>query len=299
MNKKTCIAIFLFSLVVWYFYVKPQDYRVTFISNTFPGVINQSLKSWHKTIPFSESLEQESIYELKQQLKFNDSLHSYIWRIKPINDSVSKVIVDITDSKNSFLNRVSIIFGSNSIEKRSKKNVLDFASKLNEHIKEFKVHSFEEVDLFSTYYAYVKIKGTQFDKAKGMMNALPFLSNFIIQNGIQLNGNPFIEVVEWDIQTDSLFYNFCLPIIRSETLPLHPEIKYKRLFPKKAIKVQYNGNYITSDRAWYALLDYAKRKRIPVDRTPIEFFYNNPNMGGDDLNWRVEVFLPIKANSNK
>jgi hypothetical protein len=31
-----------------------------------------------------------------------------------------------------------------------------------------------------------------------------------------------------------------------------------------------------------------------VEPKPIEFFFNNPNMGGDALRWKAEVFLPIK-----
>ena len=58
----------------------------------------------------------------------------------------------------------------------------------------------------------------------------------------------------------------------------------------------YNGNYITSDRAWYELLDDAERKNIEVHQTPVEVFYNNPNYGGDELNWKAEIYMPLKNN---
>ena len=62
----------------------------------------------------------------------------------------------------------------------------------------------------------------------------------------------------------------------------------------KAIKATYNGNYITSDRAWYALLDYAEKNDILIDKKPLEVFYSNPNFGGDELLWEAEIFMPIK-----
>ena len=93
---------------------------------------------------------------------------------------------------------------------------------------------------------------------------------------------------------DSLHYNFGMPIIRSERLPMGTEIQYKRIFPKRALKAIYNGNYITSDRAWYALLDYAKNNSLEVDSTLIEVFHNNPNTGGDEENWKAEIYLPLK-----
>jgi len=99
------------------------------------------------------------------------------------------------------------------------------------------------------------------------------------------------------LENNSLSYNFCNPIIRSEKLPNHPDIEYKRIFGKNALKAVYHGNYITSDRAWHALLDYAKENNIPVEKKPIEVFHNNPNMGGNELKWTTEVFMPIKENN--
>jgi len=62
----------------------------------------------------------------------------------------------------------------------------------------------------------------------------------------------------------------------------------------KVIKATYNGNYITSDRAWYSLLQYAKNNNLEVSQHLLEIFYSNPNMGGDELDWKAEIFLPIK-----
>jgi effector-binding domain-containing protein len=75
----------------------------------------------------------------------------------------------------------------------------------------------------------------------------------------------------------------------------HPEIIYKRIPTQRAIKAVYNGNYTTSDRAWYVLLDYAKKNNLEVTGLPLEVFYNNPNLGGDALNWKAEIFMPLKV----
>ena len=94
-------------------------------------------------------------------------------------------------------------------------------------------------------------------------------------------------------EKDSINYNFCFPIIKSDSLPKHHLISYKQQESVKALKATYNGNYITSDRAWYALLEHAERNAIKVSETPIEVFYNNPNFGGDELQWNAEIFMPL------
>ena len=126
------------------------------------------------------------------------------------------------------------------------------------------------------------------------MQNYSLLSNVLIQNKVQLNGPPFVEVTEWNVQNDSIKYDFCFPIIRSERLPEHEIVKYKRVFAKKALKATYNGNYITSDRAWYVLLEKAKAMGKEIEMRPIEYFYNNPNMGGNELEWKAEVYMPLK-----
>ena len=126
-----------------------------------------------------------------------------------------------------------------------------------------------------------------------MMRSFPFINSVLVQNGLELNGVPFIEVTQWNMEKDSIAYNFCYPIIQSDSLPFIKGISYQTFQGKKALKAIYNGNYITSDRAWYALLDYAEKNNIEVENKPVEFFFNNPNMGGNELRWKAEVFLPL------
>lgn len=288
------IVLVLVIAFVGYFFIKPQDYRIVFRVNTFPGAINQTLKLWHSNHQNSKSIQQISIVELKQQFDFNDSIHQYRWQIESIHDSLSQVTVDVKDPSNSFFNRFEGIFKQNSIANRSKSNTLDFIEKLNEHLKKFRVHSIEKVELPTTFYAYLTLTGEQNSKARGMMNNFGYLTSFLIKNQIEFNGSPFISVEEWDQQNDSIRYNFCFPIKRSDKLPTHPEIKYKKMFNHEALKIEYNGNYIYSDRAWYALLDYAEKNHIEIEPTPIESFFNNPNMGGNELNWKALIYMPLK-----
>ena len=165
---------------------------------------------------------------------------------------------------------------------------------LKDHTNKIKVTLLGEEDIPSKYLAYVPIKATQFQKAGGMMQNFSYLTNELYTSGVQLDGPPMLEVTQWDMENDSLYYNFGQPIIRSEKLPIGTDIQYKRLFSKRALKAEYNGNYITSDRAWYALLDYAKKHNIEVEPHPVEIFYNNPSTGAAELTWKAEIYMPIK-----
>lgn len=288
-------GVLLLLVLIGYLFIYPYDYIVRFEARTFPGTINQTIKIWHDEVGVEgEPVVQEDLYHLQQIVRAGDSVYTYNWEIEPLTDTTSLVTVKIRDRYHSLKNKLAVPFGGSAVEGVSKKTVRDFADRLKTHIGEFRVTIEGEAELPGTFYAYVNVKTDQHHKAGGMMDNFMLLSDILAESGTALNGPPMIVVNEWDRETDSLDFNFCFPIIRSDRLPQYPGVEYRRIFPKPAIKAVYNGNYITSDRAWYALLDYAERNGLEVEDTPVEVFFNNPNLGGNALAWKAEVYLPLK-----
>ena len=299
MKKKIYLAFVVVAMfLAWYIFIKPYDYTIRFTSKTFPYTINQTIKSWGTTkADVSETYQLDNIYNLKQTLKFGDSVHEYHWQIKHLTDSTSQVIVDIKDNKwsNSFWNKIEVPFSSTDFSKRSERTVLDFMNVLKDHVDNFKVSIVGIEDMPVKYLAYVQIEENHMGKASGMMKNYSFLSQVLLKNKLELDGVPMVEVTNWKRDKDSITFNFCYPIKLSDSLPKIKEVQYKQLKARKGIKAIYHGNYITSDRAWYALLDYAKENHLKVKEQPLEVFYNNPNMGGDALTWKTEVYLPLNS----
>lgn len=299
MNRKF-LKLILFSVLTvfvlsasWYFF-KPYDLTVTFNYKTLPGTINQTVKSWSTSLKESKITESESIHSIKQHIDFEDTSHIYDWQFIRENDSITKISVGIIDTKSNFKTRLVGLFQNSDLSERSEKTIKSFTKVLEDHLEAHDVKIDGESMSPSTYCAYIPIKTEQFKKAKGMMLNYGLLSTVLLENNIKLNGSPIIEIVDWDMKTDSIHYNFCFPIVQQDSLPKHPSIKFKKLDGKKSIKATYHGNYISSDRAWYALLDYAEQNSIEIDKTPVEVFHNNPMQGGDDRLWKTEVYMPIK-----
>lgn len=288
------LIIAVVALLSWYLFIKPFDYLITFKIKANTGTINQSLKVWNLELPNSEGIHQHNLENLEQITIFNDSTFILDWKLHSLNDTISKVKVYISGNKYSLKNRITIPFVDNDFKKRSKSTVIGFTEFLKEHLNSIRIKVVGVDSLSSTFAVYASLKKSQFNKARGMMEFYPQLTNFIAENSIELNGQPFIEIMDWDMDKDSIEYNFCFPIKNKDSLPVHKYLKYKQVDGFKALKAIYNGNYITSDRAWYALMDYAKNNNIEVSNKPVEVFYNNPNMGGDAMQWKAEVYMPIK-----
>ena len=288
------LLVLLSSAFIWYLFLKPNDYQVTFKTKAIPGTINQTIKLWANGLDQAKLLHQTDLQHFSHRLEFNDSIYDYDWNVIPLNDSTSQVTVLVTDVENSLSNKIAIPFSETDFEKRTKRTLKDLMETLKEHSESFKVTVLGVDEIPSKYCAYVRLKSIQKEKALKMMENYPFLNSVLAKNNIRLDGPPFIQIEDWDMQTDSIAFNFCYPIIKSDTLPQINGVRYKLIQGQKAIKTVFNGNYIVSDRAWYTMIDYAKQNGLAIRKQPVEVFYSNPNMGGDEMNWKAEVFMPLK-----
>ena len=132
------------------------------------------------------------------------------------------------------------------------------------------------------------------NKAEQMLKNNEALLTFINEKELRAGELPFLIVDNWNLDKNTIDFRYCFPVKHLDTMPFHKDIKFDKQISQKALKAIYNGNYITSDRAWFALREYATRHNIGIENKPFEIFYNNPFYGGDELKWKTEVYLPIK-----
>ena len=287
-------GIAVIGALTWYLFIKPYDYVVRFKTKASSGTVNQIIKFWIDQQEDAQFIVQKEVSDFSHRIRFNDSTFTYHWKVTPINDSLSRVHVYVTDSTHSLANRFAIPFSETVFEKRTKNTIRDAASVLQEHLNTFKVEVVGKESSPSKYCACIALKSSQFQKAARMMDYYPVLSKFMAANEIELDGRPMIEIESWNLKNDSISYNFCFPIVKKDSLPQAEKLIYKQIKSQKALRAIYNGNYIASDRAWYELLKYAERNHINVAAKPLEIFHTNPNMGGNELEWEAEIFMPLR-----
>lgn len=290
----TAILILCITLV-WYLLLRPYDYSASITTKTFPGAINQTLKLWLQNNNNNIGIQQSDLLNVENRFQFNDTIHAYKWEFVPLTDSTTRINVFIKDLDHSLWNRLSAPFSDTDFKKRSKKTILEFNDILTGHIGKFRITVVDSVQtLPETYCAYIPFKSLQTQKTIRMMQNYSILNTVLVDHGIALNGSPFIEVTNWNKETDSISYNFCYPIIKSDSLPVTADIEYKEFKGVKGLKAVYNGNYSTSDRAWYVLLQYARKNNIGIIEKPVEVYFTNPNIGGYEMDWVTEIYMPLR-----
>lgn len=289
------VAVALVALV-YYVFIRSYEYEVKFKATTTPGDIIETIRIWNRSMDNSKITAIDSFSTLNQTIQWNKRTYTYKWNFAVVNDSVTKVNAQISEPDHMWLNKLLVPFTDQPIEKDAGEIGNLFYKVLMEHLKITRVEVKGLAQLDSSFCVCSELKTDQVGKANGMMKDFILLTSFLEKFNLKSKGAPVVRVQEWSHSKGSLEFDFCFPIEKSDSLPIVDLLTYKSFGRQLAVKAEFRGNYITSDRAWYALIDYADKNGYKISGLPIEYFYDNPNLGMNEKNWKAEVFLPIEDN---
>jgi len=302
--KRKLIKIILSVIVLtlfWFLFIKKYDYQINFTVKTSPGTVFSSilgLESWtsSKKMKNIKVIEKTAYKNIKQKIVLKDSVYEFNWNIISLNDSITKVKVFVKDKKNRFKQRLLILVGKSDFVKKSIKFVDKFNIELLKHLEKFRVKIIGKSQL-PAYQSviYLTFSTDLPAKAHNMIENVIFLTQYMSKHHIKKTGNPFIDVTHWDVQKNIMTCEFGFPVENRSVYPKDSIVKVRyNLKALPALKAVYHGNYRFSDRAWFALYNYAKQHNVKVDNKPFETYLNDPHNGGTELDWQADVYMPLK-----
>ena len=297
--KKPIRILLLLALVVagvWYFGLKKDHYRISFTTKQPPAIVYNQISKWQGTkesgITSVRVDDKQRHSTISQTVQVGDSNFNYDWNFYREDDSTTKVDVKITDKNNWFAQKLQVPFSKNCFVKRSIQTVKTIGDEFVVETKKFKVHSLTDTLFEARHSVYLPLKSGVNRKASSMLYSIGDLMGYINENEIELQGDPYLEVTKWDEKTATLEYNFCFPIAKSD---VHPStlVLFKESPSFRAVKAEFNGNYAISYNAWYYLLEYAEQNNLKVKNLPTEVYLDDPQSGGDAMNWKAHIYLPL------
>ena len=302
MKKKIGIfcSVALFLFLGWYFGIKASDYTITFTAKAASGTVFQGIQEW-STIQRQKRKEHFTVVEknnfdfLKQQMTVGDTTYTYVWEITPLNDSVSKVSVGINEIGKSWYNKITAPFWPTKFKTEQIRKVKDLREGLNEHLKNLKVRIDGEGTSKPVYVAYIQLKSALQEKAQTMIGNDAAITGFLYTHKIKIVDRPYVEIVDWDLDKETIVFNYCFPIDPLTKAIADANVKFKTIPSLKGIKATYYGNFRTSDRAWFALMDYAKKNDLKIKNIALEHFLANPFNGGNELEWETQIIMPYAS----
>lgn len=297
-NKILKFSIVLFVVFIgWFSFIKTYDHEITFLvkvpSGTMYDIVSAEV-AWRQLNKDLNITGKEVFKEFVQDVNINNTPFELQWKFENRNDTNAVVKVNFLNKKNSLKERYLCLFKSSpnldSIIFMSQA----FKTKADAFARSFKV----EIDGIDTIpsqtYLYVEAKTKRDQKAGKMIKNNGYLFSKNKDSLVTKTGETFVYVNNWDLETDDIEFRYAFPVETQSTYPVDAMVMVDKMLRTPALKATFYGNYSLSDQAWVALYNYANRNDIAIDLTPIEIFYNNPMLGGDDRQWKAEVFMPIK-----
>jgi len=305
MTFKNRIAIaatgFISLFLIWYFLIKESDYCISFKVKAATGTVFQGIQEWTAAQLLKDKenytfLEKRNFEFIKQRLEKDNVQMDYVWNISSINDSTTKVSVGIKDLNQSWYNKITVPFFTTDFKKEQIRKITDFKKGLDNHLQKFKVIIEGETLSKEVYVAYISLESPLQEKAQNMIANDALITGYLYKNNIKIKGQPYLEITKWDLDNEKLQFNYCFPVDKNSKIVNDEIIKFKSIPAFRGLKATYYGNFRTSDRAWFALIDYAKKRNIKVNYHVLEHFLANPFNGGDELKWKTEIIMPLAAN---
>ena len=298
--KKPFWIVLILALVIpglWYFGLKKDHYRISFTTKQPPAIVFNQISQWQGTkesgISEVSLIATQRFSSITQEVHVGDSIFQYDWEFHREDATTTKVQAKITDKNNWFAQKLQVPFSTNDFVKRNIRTVKTLGDEFIAETKKFKVHSITDTLFNERYCVYLPLTSNVERKASNMLYSIGDLMGYIKDNDIELKGDPYLEVTQWDEVSGAMSYNFCFPITKSDSLPPTEKVFFKNSPSFKAIKTEFNGNYAISNNAWYYLMEYAQRNGLNVKNTPTEVYLNDPQSGGDALKWKAHIYLPI------
>jgi effector-binding domain-containing protein len=278
----------------YYLFVRPYEFEVNFTARTSPGDLVSTIRLWNRALKNSEIVEVDSFSAVRQTLVGKNGTYRYDWRFVAVNDSTTRVSIQVSEPGHELMNKILVPVSEPPVEKDAREVATKFHEILQTHLQITSVKIIGETTLESSFCVCREMQTTQIEKANQMMKDYPLLTSFVDAFKLNLAGPPMNRVTEWDHNSGQLKFDFCFPVSARDSLPDGKDLAFKKFPEIKVLKAEYHGNYITSDRAWYQLIQYAKRNGYQVRNLPIEYFHNNPNLGMDQAKWKAEIYLPVQ-----
>lgn len=291
----------LFALILiagcWYFLIKDHQQTVNFNSGFPSGVLYDHLTQWANVLPDGidsvRTTKRNPYTDIDQLIYIQEEQIEVKWEIESTTDSTSRLHAHFDKTQNDFSERIAILLGQSDLPAQGLSITKHVRNTLTAKAKGFRVGQIADTLVPQKYVAYISVESTVRTKARDMIYRITDIMGYIKQNGIELDGDPFLQLTSWDRSTDRISFDFNFPIVRTDSLPPSPIVKFKQVPQLEALHVPFYGNYRISDIGWYQLLAHAQNKGIETQGLPVEIFRNDPHLGGNELEWRADILLPL------
>ncbi|MCG9793040.1 SRPBCC family protein [Flavobacterium algicola] len=233
---------------------------------------------------------------ISQKMNYNDSPSNVYWKLK---DTIGGTKVTwSTKGHMSFMFKIysALKGGPDAIVGKMYEKSLDNLDKA----LDFEINTFDlkENGVVKRPVIYYLAQTFNSEIAKVHKNAkivTPKINDFCVENGISVNGKPFIIYHSYDLVSNIAKVSICVPIDTEIFISPGSDILSGKLEGMEAVKTTLTGDYIHAKKAYDKALAYVRKNELKVDPTisHIELFTTNREDVKNPSKWVTEIYIPL------
>lgn len=240
-----------------------------------------------------ESIEQRVIHNPT----FSESDGKMYWEFEEVEEG-TKVTLGMT-GKQSFKEKLAFALTENSLSGIFKPRLSRSLEKLNKGLQnKMKVYSIN-VDGVTThgggFYMYTTTATKISQVPTRMQKMLTEVRNYMENNNIAMQGDPFVLYNSWDEQNNSAIYSVGIFTPSLVITPTDSDVLNGMMPVQKVVKTTLKGDHENLKEAWDLAYQYIEENNLQADEEsqPFEVYKTDPDTTLNPANWITEIFIPI------
>lgn len=232
---------------------------------------------------------------------FGESTSDIYWQFFEKGDSTE--VVWGMKGEQSFMEKAAFVFQDQSLEEMMlpmfKKGLDNLENSIAAEMRKYSVSIAGVTQHGGGYYMYITTASKTSQVAEKMQDMLTEVSNYMEENSIEKQGNPFIIYNQWNEEQETAIYSagFFTP---SEVITPAESNVLNGYMPKhSALKTTLKGDYENMEEAWNSSFEYLEKNNLTAhdNIAPFEVYVTGREKSANPADWVTHIYIPLMADN--
>ena len=243
--------------------------------------------------PYSE-IEQEITFKTS----FGESTSDVYWEFKEIENG-TEVTWGIKGHQ-SFMEKLAFTFQEQSISEmmrpKFQKGLNNMESVILNKMDKYTINVDGVIQHGGGYYMYTTTASKISQVDEKMASMFTEVSNYMDENGIEKNGNPFVLYNDWNETSGTAIFSAGIFTSSEVITPAESEILNGFIPNQKVLKTTLKGDYKNLKEAWDTAYKYIAENDLEVieDAQNFEVHLTSPDQVANPAKWITHLYIPVK-----
>lgn len=246
-----------------------------------------------KTIPDS-GIEQVAIYNPS----FAETESEIYWNFEEVEEG-TRVTWGVRGNQ-SFREKLAFAFRDNSFQEFLRPKISESLQNLSEEISDkmsvYSINVAGETRHGGGFYMYTTTASKISQIPERMEQMFTMVLNYMENNNISKQGDPFILYNDWDEQNNTAIYSAAYFTPSLVITPEDSNVLNGMMPVQRVVKTTLTGDYKNLPEAWDRAHQYIEENDLQVDEgsKPFEVYRTYEEDVPNPANWVTEIYIPVK-----